>query len=397
MYDLVGKTLGKYQIIERLHQTAGTEVFRGFQPALNRYVVVNVLKAELTENQAILHRFLDQNDIAANIQHQNLLPMIDFGEENGIYYRVLMYGSEGGWSENKRWFNNNPAIVKLFSQLTAALTKVHSFGFVYLNLRPANIFFGDGITAMLGDFGIAVSPEASKTDPYCSPEVRRQEPVDHRTDIYALGVLLYDLLTGNPPDMDRYVSLGSLRPDLPQEVEKVVLKAISSQPEDRFQSVNTFQAALDAAFRYADNSVLATTISPVQQTKKRKGWLTVLVTVLILLCLGAVTVLALSRANDEESNDVVSEATVEAPVEAPAEPTLEQPAPTLEQPAPPPEDPGQSPPADEDRPGIQLPEFDLPPISEIPICNSIFPAAGMGMVGLIALKAKRKNKPKDDD
>ena len=355
MHDLVGKSLGKYQIIERLHQTAVTEVYEGFNPGMNRYVVVNVLKAEFTQNESIFQLFLEQNDIAAKIQHPNLLPMLDYGEEDGFHYRVLMNGSEGNWSENKRWFNNNQAILRLFSQLSAALSEIHVFGYVYLNIRPFNIFFDDQRKAMLGDFGIAVSPEASKTDPYCSPEVGRQEPVDHRTDIYALGVLLYDLLTGNPPEMDRYVSLGLLRPDLPLEVEKVILKALSSHPEDRFQSVNTFQAALEAAFRYADISVVGIPMTPVQQTEKRKGRLIALVTMLILLCLSAVTVFTLSRAGEDDNNGGVSEVTIEAP----AEPTSEQPAPTLEQTAPPPDDPGQSPPADEDRPGIQLPDFDL--------------------------------------
>jgi serine/threonine protein kinase len=384
MYNLVGKTLGRYQIIDRLHQTAGTEVYKGFHPAMNRYVVVNVLKAELSENQDVLQRFLDQNDIAAKIQHPNLLPLIDFGEENGIHYRVLVYGPEGDWSENKRWFNNNPAIIRLFSQLTTALSHIHSFGYVYLNLRPANIFFGEGRKAMLGDFGIALSPDFSRDDPFCSPEAGRQEPVDHRADIYALGVLLYQLLTGSPPDMERYVSLRSQRPDLPEDVEKVILKALSDRPEDRFQSVNTFQAALEAAFRYTDRSVDSAAVTPVQQPKKSKGWLIALITVLILLCLGAVTVFALSRAREDDSSGVVSEATVEVP----AQPT----------PEPPPEDPGQSPPPEgEDRPGIQLPDFNLPPISEIPICNSIFPAAGLGMLGLVAMNKKNKTKRKEGD
>ena len=308
MYDLVGKSLEKYQIIERLTQTAATEVYKGFHPGMNRYVVVNVLKAEFVENDAHLQRFLEQNDIATKIQHPNLLPLIDFG--------------------------------------------------------------------------IALSPELSKNDPFSSPENSRQEPVDHRADIYSLGVLLYELLTDSPPDMERYVSLRSQRPDPPEDVEKVVLKALSDRPEDRFQSVNMFQAALEAAFRYVDRSVEGTIISPVQQPKKRKGWLIALDTVLIILCLGAVTVFALTRAREDDGKGVVSE--------APAEPTAERPAPTLEQPAPPPEDPGKSPSEAEDRPGIQLPDYDLPPISEIPICNSIFPAAGLDLVGVVALKARRK-------
>lgn len=371
MYDLVGKTLGKYQIIERLHETAGTEVYKAFHPVMNRYVVVNVLKAEFREDQAILKRFLDQNDIAANIQHPNLLPLIDFGEENGIYFRVLVYGPEGGWSENKQWFNNNQEIVRLFSQLTSALSQIHSLGYVYLNLRPENIFFGEGRKAMLGDFGIALSPEYSRDDPFCSPEAGRQEPVDHRSDIYALGVLLYELLTGSPPDKNRYVSLGSQRPDLPEEVEKFILKAISDKPADRFQSVDTFQAALEAAFRYSLNSRPAAPATNEAKPKKSNTWWIVLVTVLIALCLTATAIFALSRAGSDDPNIEI----VEPPVDVPAEPESPEP----------------------DRPSWQLPDIDLPDLSEIPICNSLYPALGLGMVGLIFVKAKRRNGQKDDD
>ncbi len=381
MYDLVGKTLGKYQIIERLHQTAVTEVYKGFNPGMNRYVIVNVLKSEFAENKAILQRFLEQNDIAAKVQHPNLLPMLDFGEEDGIHFRVLMYGSEGNWSENKRWFNNNQAILRLFSQLSNALSEIHTFGYVYLNLRPLNIYFDDQRKAMLGDFGIAVSPEVSKTDPYCSPEARRQEPVDHRTDIYALGVLLYDLLTGNPPDMDRYVSLGSLRPDLPQEVEKVVLKAISDRPEERFQSVKTFQAALEASFRFTASTAAVAPVPVEQEQKKKKVWLIVLVTAIIALCIAALAIGIPLLTGD---TDIIVEETVEAP-SVPDEEVVVVPT----EPA-----PGED---RLDRPGWQLPEIDLPDISEIPICNSLYPAVGLGMVGLIAMKSRRKIKRKDRD
>jgi serine/threonine protein kinase len=385
MYDLVGKTLGKNQLIEQLHQTAVTEVYKGFNPGMNRYVVVNVLKAEFSENKSILQRFLEQNDIAAKVQHANLLPMLEYGEENGIHYRVLMYGSEGSWSEYKRWLNNNQAILKLFSHLSAGLSQIHSMGYVYLNLRPANIFFDEGGKAMLGDFGIAVSPEFSSSDPYSSPEASRREPVDHRADIFSLGVLLYELLTGSPPDKDRYVSIRLQRPDLPEDVEKVVLKALSDLPEDRFQSVNTFQDALETALRYSTNSGPVTHVPTVEKPKKRNTWWIVLLIVVVVLCLTVTGIFALSRAgNDDPGNDVV--------------------VPTAEAPAPPDGEVGEVPvvpaPPDEgqpDRPGWQFPEIDLPDLSEIPICNSIFPAAGVGLVGVVALKTRRKNGPKDDD
>jgi serine/threonine protein kinase len=374
MYDLVGKTLGKYQIIERLHQTAGTDVYKAFHPVMNRFVVVNVLKPESSENQAVLQRFLDQNDIAGKIQHPNLLPLIDFGEENGIYYRVLVFGPEGGWSENKHWFNNNSEIVRLFSQLTAALSQVHSLGYVHLNLRPENIFFGDGRKAMVGDFGIVLSPDFSRDDPFCSPEVSRQDLVDHRSDIYSLGVLLYELLTGSPPDKGRYISLRSQRPDLPEDVEKLVLKALSDRPADRFQSVNTFQDSLETAFSYATNSrpVVAAPIE--EKPKKKNAWWIVLVTILVVMCLTATAIFAVSRAGSDDANIEIVEPTVEAPAE-PGPPDVGQP----------------------DRPSWQLPDIDLPDLSEIPICNSLYPTVGLGMVGLMAMKGKRKNRSKDDD
>jgi len=376
MYDLVGKTIGKYQIIERLHQTAATEIYKGFSPSLNRYVVVNVLKAEFVENKTIIQRFLDQNDIAAEIQHPNISPMIDFGEENGIYFRVLMFASEGDWVENKKWFNNNQAVLSLFSQLSSALAYIHNFGYVFLNLRPSNIFFDDQRKAMLGDFGIAVSAELSKTDPYCSPEVQRGETIDHRADIYALGVLLFELLTGNPPNMERYVSLRSLRPDLPQEVEKVILKAMSDRPEDRFQSIKTFQAALQAAFRYTTSATDATPVPADQRPKKSKVWLIVLVTALVALCLGAAVMFAISRAGRDDTIDEIIEETVEVP----SEPEVEVELPTE------PEGEVEVPP----QPGNGEDGSLIPPV-----CNSVFPALGLGAVGIIAVKNKTRAKHKE--
>jgi serine/threonine protein kinase len=400
MYDLVGKTLGKYRIIELLNQTAATDVYKGFHPGMNRYVVVNVLKPALSENQALLQRFQNQNDIAAKIQHPNLLPLIDFGEENGIYYRVLVYGTEGGWSDNKQWFNNNPAIIKLFSQLTAGLSHVHSFGNVHMNLRPDNIFFGAGRTAMLGDFAIAAFPDSARSDPFSSPEVSRREPVDHRADIYALGVLLYELLTGSPPDLERYVSLRVQRPDLPDEVEMVIIKALSDNPEDRFQSATTFQSALEAAFRY---TAITAPVAPipvvVQQPPKSKGWLVVLIIFLVVLCIGTL-VFVIPRLNGEDAVETPSAPDGEVavvPTQPPAPVVPTEPAPVAPT-APAPVVPTQPAP-DEDRPGLQWPDIDWPDLSEIdiPICNSIFPAAGLGMVGIIAGKARRKNKAKDDE
>lgn len=380
MYDLVGKTLGKYRIIEVIDQTVGTEVYKGFNPSINRYVVVNVLKAEFVPNDVVLKRFLDQNDIAAKIHHPHLAPFYDFGQENGIYYRVYLFGVNGRLQENKPWFNNTEAILGLVSDLGSAVAYIHQFGYVHLNVSPANIYLDERNKPLLGDFGIVKSTDAAAANSYNSPEVRNNQPIDPRSDIYSLGVLVYELLTGTPPDLHRIVPLSTLRPDLSPEVEKVVLKALSEKPEDRFQSVDTFQSALEAAFRVstvtAQNAAQATPVLAAPLKTKGNGWVIALITLLILVIVGAVIYFSVLQDDDVPLiPDVPQEVTQAPPVEqppvqAPSEPDL----------------PAASP----DRPGIQLP--DLEDIKEWPICRSIEIPVAMAMVGIIMSKKGKKKR-----
>ncbi len=306
MYDLVGKTLGKYRIIEVIDQTVGTEVYKGFNPSINRYVVVNVLKAEFVANDVVLKRFLDQNDIAAKIHHPHLAPFYDFGQENGIYYRVYLFGVNGRLQENKQWFNNTEAILGLVLDLGSAVSYIHQFGYVHLNVSPANIYLDERNKPLLGDFGIVKSTDAAAANSYNSPEVRSNQPIDPRSDIYSLGVLVYELLTGSPPDLHRIVSLSTLRPDLPADVEKVVLKALSEKPEDRFQSVETFQSALEAAFRVSTvtdpNAAQAIPVVAAPVKKKGNGWVITLITFLILLVVSAILYFTVFSGEDEPTH-----------------------------------------------------------------------------------------------
>ncbi len=377
MYDLVGKTLGKYRVIEVIDQTVGTEVYKGFNPAINRYVVVNVLKAEFVANDAVLKRFLDQNDIAAKIHHPHLAPFYDYGQENGIYYRVYLFGVNGRLQENKQWFNNTEAILGLVSDLGSAVAYIHQFGYVHLNVSPGNIYLDERNKSLLGDFGIVKSTDVTTANAYNSPEVRSNQPIDPRSDIYSLGVLVYELLTGSPPDLHRIVSLRTLRPDLPADVEKVVLKALSEKPEDRFQSVETFQSALEAAFRVSSvtdpNAAQTVPVVAAPVKTKSNGWAIALITLLILVIAGVVIYFTVLQDDVPQISDVPQEVTQAPPVEqppaqAPSEPDL----------------PAESP----DRPGIQLP--DLEDIKEWPICQSIEIPVAMAMVGIILSKKGKK-------
>ena len=389
MYDLVGKTLGKYRIIEVIDQTVGTEVYKGFNPSINRYVVVNVLKAEFVANDAVLKRFLDQNDIAAKIHHPHLAPFYDFGQENGFYYRVYLFGVNGRLQENKQWFNSTEAILGLLSDLCSAVDYIHQFGYVHLNVSPANIYLDERNKPLLGDFGIVKSTDVSTANVYNSPEVRNNQPIDPRSDIYSLGVLVYELLTGSPPDLHRIVSLRTLRPDLPADVEKVVLRALSEKPEDRFQSVETFQSALEAAFRVTTvtnpNAAQAVPVVAAPVKTKINGWAIALITLLILVIVGAVIYFTVLQ--DDETQIAETPGDSAQPTAVPEQPTQ---APAV------PEQPTQPPVATDvpveptDRPGIQWPDFeDLP---DLPICDAVEIPVAMAMVGVIMSKAVKKKR-----
>lgn len=378
MNSLVGRTIGKYQVIEALDETVGTVVYKGFNPTINRYVIIYTLKPEFIANEAILNRFLAQNDIAGKIHHPHIAQLIDFGTENGINYRVFLYGVNGRLQENRHWFNKPDALLRLTSDLCSAVSYIHQFGYVHLKITPTNIFLDEKNSPLLGDFSIVKSATAAGVNAYDSPEARNNLPVDSRSDIYSLGALVYELLTGAPPDPQRIVPLRSLRPDLPADVEKVLFKALAVNPQDRFQSADMFNSALVAAFRTpaaaAPGMVQATPMVQVNVEDKKNGWVTALLTLLILIVVGAIVYFAVFQKSDKAQPTAAPEATTQptAPPEATSRPEATQRPPRPE------------------RPPIQWPEIDGLP--DWPICNSIQAPVALAMVGVVMSKAARRKK-----
>ena len=185
MSDLTGKTLGQYQIVELVQDTGSALIYKGFQPNMNRYVAVEVLKST---DPAAVQAFMQQNELLAQIQHPNILPIYDSGQTEGLHYRVTAL-AEGGVLQDHLMAYYDPG-------------------------KAAGLLSG---------------------------------AVDKRTDVYALGVLLYTLLIGETPPAGVVVSPRAKRPNLPASVEKVILKAMAQNPEARFQSASKFQHALTAA------------------------------------------------------------------------------------------------------------------------------------------------------
>lgn len=274
MPDLTGTTLGKYRLLERLGRGGMAEVYRAFQPSLEREVAVKVMYGYLAEDADFVGRFKREAKAVATLRHPHIVQVYDFDVEGEVYYMVMEYIA--GETLKARLERLNAAgqrmalseVCEVLRPLCSALDYAHAQGRIHRDIKPANIMF-DGRRLVLTDFGIATIVGGTcftapgtmiGTPAYMSPEQCRGEPGDVRSDIYSLGIVLYEMITGNVPydaDTPLAVVLKHLNdplplparvvPDLPAAVQQVVLKALAKAPEDRYESAAALYEAFAAA------------------------------------------------------------------------------------------------------------------------------------------------------
>jgi len=374
MTELLGKTLGQYQIVEFTRDTGAILVYKGFQPNMNRFVLVKVLKSH--EPHAV-QSFMQQNELLAQIQHANILPVYDSGQAEDVSYRVMRFAEGGVLQDQMMQYYNLSAVTRLMSGIVAGLEKIHAKGFIHGNLQPGNIYLDEAGQPLLTDFGTPRT-SASPVTPFMSPEQVQGGMVDKRTDVYALGVLLYVLATGATPPAGGVVSLRAKRPDLSESVEKIVFKAMAQNPDARFQSVHEFQNALFAALQPVVPAVPAQAVSQPQAYQPvpyRRGpnWAAIILGIfLVAVIIGGMGFVFGWWGN--RASEPVAGVPIEPPVEAPPPTQLpEIPEVPIEQPT-------EAPitPPDNGKP-IQLPE----------VCNSIIGTGGIVFVGG-ALSARKR-------
>jgi ligand-binding sensor domain-containing protein/tRNA A-37 threonylcarbamoyl transferase component Bud32 len=277
MGDLSGRNLGPYVLLEQLGAGGMATVYKAYQPAMDRYVAVKVLPHHMASDAAFRERFGREARTIARLEHRFILPVYDVLEADGIPFLVMRY-TTGGTLRDLLAAGRTPfpRALTLVAQVAEALAYAHAEGVVHRDIKPANILLDRDGSALLADFGIAkIVAGASDltadgaligTPLYMAPEQAQGRPADARTDIYALGVVLYELVAGRRPyeaETPLAVALmhihdplplpRSLNPAIPEALERVILQALAKRPEDRFQSAG----AMVEALRLAEPAVMA--------------------------------------------------------------------------------------------------------------------------------------------
>jgi serine/threonine protein kinase len=280
--SLEGQTLGKYRILEPLGRGGMAQVYRAYHPQLNRYVAVKVLRSDLVEEAEFLGRFRREAQSVASLRHPNIVQVYDFDVEFDYYYMVmeLLEGDtlKVRLNEYRAHGERMPLgeILRVTLDILEGLAYAHSEGIVHRDIKPANILLTRRGQAVVTDFGIAqivggtqytVSGALMGTLAYMAPEQGLQGRTSVQSDIYSLGIVLYEMLTGRPPfDADTPLAIlmkhvndplplpRSLDASVPEAVELIILKALAKNPDDRYQSA----AEMIQALREAANQIEAT-------------------------------------------------------------------------------------------------------------------------------------------
>ena len=265
---MIGKTIGRYQVRSEIGRGGMAVVYLGYDPTFRRQVAIKVLPHQWLENNLLRARFEREARAIATLEHPAIVPVYDFGEQDGQLYLVMRYMPGGSLSQRiQRGALSPDEAIGVVKHLAPALDAVHARGIVHRDLKPANILFDSFGNPALSDFGIAQLSEATVdltgdavigTPAYMSPEqVRSDTPIDGRSDLYALGIILYEMLTGQQPFRattpmsvamkhltDPVPRISVLQPQYPAELDAILAKALAKDREQRYARAADLSADL---------------------------------------------------------------------------------------------------------------------------------------------------------
>lgn len=271
MADLTGRSLGPYRVLEQLGVGGMATVYKAYHAVMDRYVAIKVLPDNLARDPSFRTRFEREARTIARLEHRHILPVYDVAEDDGIPYLVMRFTDGGDLSGLiGSGTLSIPRAAALVAQVADALDYAHRQGVIHRDVKPANVLIGRDGDALLSDFGIAkIYSEAQQltsdgmmvgTPAYMAPEQLKGQTVDGRTDIYSLGVVLYQALTGECPfvaETPLAVAMmhvhnplrppRQINPGIPDALERIILRSMAKNADDRFQTAGAMAQALRAA------------------------------------------------------------------------------------------------------------------------------------------------------
>lgn len=262
--DLTGRTLGDYQILRRLGVGGMGQVYLARQLSLKREVALKLLRDELNKNPTALMRFQAEAEAVAKLNHPNIVHIHQMGEVEGLRFMALEYVEGRNLRDHlaRKGPPDLPITLSIIRQVVLAIQQAHEYGIVHRDIKPENILITRKVEVKVTDFGLSryfagETPALNLTQSgitlgtplYMSPEQVQGHAVDHRSDIYSLGVTCYHLLAGEPPFrgatafdvalkhvQDQPQPLGELCPDLPADLCGMIHKMMAKNPNDRYAS-----------------------------------------------------------------------------------------------------------------------------------------------------------------
>ena len=298
--NLEGSVIGnRYKIQEKIGNGGMATVYKALDQILNRYVAVKVLREEFTTDEEFIKRFNVEAQAVASLTHPNIVSVYDVGNEGNLYYivmelvkgktlkEIIVEDGALGW----KWS------VKIAMQIASALETAHRNNIIHRDIKPHNIIITEDGVAKVTDFGIAKAVSNSTITAfgttigsvhYFSPEHARGGFTDARSDLYSLGVVMYEMVTGRVPfDSDTPVSVAlkhmqeepiepkKIKPDLPQCVNDIIMKAMRKDANERYQTATEMIKDLELALKhpeekFANTKNIIRLCRRITKTRKRK-------------------------------------------------------------------------------------------------------------------------------